>query len=155
MSKLGVVLGLAACALALAAQAGATIVINRGIAGVNLGMSQAAVRAKLGKPLKVVHAKNEFGPYTEFRYTGYVVDFQNNDAVTSVVTSLARERTPSGVGVGSTWSQVRSKVRSVRCTGLPALGECHVGQFLPGKTVTDFFFTAGKVDRVVVGLVLD
>jgi hypothetical protein len=155
VSRLGVGVGVAACALALAAQAGATIVVNRGIAGVNLGMSQVAVRGRLGKPLRVVHGKNEFGPYTELRYAGYVVEFQNNDTVTSVITTLARERTPSGVGVGSTWSQVRAKVRGVRCTGKPVLGECHVWQLLPGRTVTDFFFTAGKVDRVVVGIVLD
>ena len=30
-----------------------------------------------------------------------------------------------------------------------------VGQLLPGKTVTDFFFKAGKVTRVLVGIVID
>jgi hypothetical protein len=147
----------AACALALAlaGEASATIVVNRGIAGVTLGMSQSGVRSKLGRPQKVFHGKNEFGSYTEFRYDGYVVDFQNDGAVTSVVTTLARERTPSGVGVGSLWSQVRTKVPHVRCEGLPPLGDCHVGSLLPGRRVTDFFFRGGKVDRVVVGIVLD
>ena len=153
--RLAGVLGLvAACALALTAQASATIVINRGIGGVNLGMSQAAVRGKRGSPKKVVHGKNEFGPYTEFRYTGYVVDFQNNDAVTSIVTTLAREKTPAGIGVGSLWSQVRTKVPNVRCEGPPLLGDCHVGALLPGRKVTDFFVKGGKVNRVV-GIVLD
>ncbi len=142
-------------ALALAAAASPAIVIGRGIAGVVLGMSQASVRAKLGLPVRVVHAKNEFGPYTEFRYRGYVVDFQNNDKVTSIVTTLAREQTPAGIGVGSTWSQVHSKVPGVHCQGAQALGDCHVGDLLPGRRVTDFFFKAGKVNRVVVGLVLD
>ena len=86
-----------------------------------------------------MHSKNEFGSYTEFRYRGYVVDFQNNDAVTSIVTTLAREKTPAGVGVGSSWSQVRKKVPNVRCEGVPALGDCHVGALLPGRKVTDFF----------------
>jgi hypothetical protein len=143
------------CALALAAQASATIVIGRGIAGVDLRMSQAAVRSKLGRPQKVGHGRNEFGRYAEFRYPGYVVDFQNNGTVTSVVTTLARERTPGGIGVGSTWSQVRARVPHVRCDGTATLGECHVGTLLPGRTVTDFFVAAGKVDRVVVGIVLD
>ena len=147
--------GVGLCALALAGSAGATIVIGKGIAGVRLHMSQAAVRATLGKPVKVVHAKNEFGSYTEFRYRGYVVDFQGGNAVTSVTTTIARDRTPGGVGVGATWLQVHRKVAHVGCTGSPVLGECHVGNLLPGKTVTDFLFKAGKVNRVVVGIVLD
>jgi hypothetical protein len=155
MRLAGVVLLVAACMLALAAQASATIVINRGIAGVNLGMRQVEVRAKLGRPRQIVHGKNEFGPYTEFRYTGYVVAFQNNDTVTSVVTTLAREKTPARIGVGSLWSQVRAKVPHVRCEGRPLLGDCHVGDLLPGRKVTDFFVRGGRVDRVVVGIVLD
>jgi hypothetical protein len=147
--------GIAVGALAFAGAASATIVVGHGIAGVRLGMSQAAVRAKLGKPLRVVQAKNEFGPYTEFRYRGYVVDFQNNETVTSVVTTLAREKTPGGIGVGSTWAQVRRKVPHLRCEGRAILGDCHVGQLLPGRTVTDFFFKNGKVARVLVGYVLD
>jgi hypothetical protein len=143
------------CMLALAASAAATIVIGHGIAGLRLGMSQAAVRRKLGKPVKIVQAKNEFGPYTEFRYRGYVVDFQDNDTITSITTTLAREKTPAGVGVGSTWERVRRKVAHLRCEGSSVLGDCHVGQLLPGKTVTDFFFKSGKVARVLVGIVLD
>jgi hypothetical protein len=147
--------GIVCCALALAGTASATIVIGRGVAGVRLGMSQAAVRAKLGTPVKVVKAKNEFGPYTEFRYRGYVVDFQNNETVTAVATTLAREKTPSGVGVGSTWAQVRRKVPHLICTGSAVFGDCHVGNLLPGRTVTDFFVKSGKVVRVLVGIVID
>jgi hypothetical protein len=145
----------AACALALAGATGATIVLNRGIGGVNIGMTQAQVRAKLGRPAKVVHGKNEFGPYAEFRYPGYTVDFQDNGPLTSIVTTLARERTPSGAGVGSTWAQVHAKVPHVQCSGSPRIGECHVGVLLPGRRITDFFFGLGRVYRVVVGVVLD
>ena len=155
MKRLGVLLAGVTCALALAGAASPAIVIGRGIARVVLGMSQASVRAKLGSPVRVVDGKNEFGPYTEFRYRGYVVDFQTNESVTSIVTTLAREHTPAGVGVGSTWAQVRAKVPHVRCQGSPAFGDCHVGDFLPGKRVTDFFFKAGNVERVLVGFVLD
>jgi len=149
------VAGAVAGTLVLAASAPATISIGRGIAGVTLGMSQQAVRAKLGKPVRIVHAKNEFGPYTEFRYRGYVVDFQGNSATTAVITTAAHERTPSGIGVGSTWSQLRTKVPHLHCEGTPTLGDCHVGELLPGKRVTDFFFRLGKVNRVVVGIVVD
>jgi hypothetical protein len=118
-------------------------------------MSQAAVRAKFGKPVRVVHGKNDFGPYTELRFRGYVVEFQGNSTVTAVVTTLAREKTPRGIGVGSTWSQVRARVPHVHCEGTPTLGDCHVGALLPGKRVTDFFFKLGKVNRVTVGIVID
>ena len=154
MKILGVVV-VVTCALAFAGSAAASIVLGRSIAGVTLGMSQAQVRGKLGKPVKVVHAKNEFGSYTEFRYAGYVVDFQQNATVTGIITTIARDRTPAGIGVGSLWSQVRSKVPHVSCQGNATLGDCHVGQLLPGRRVTDFFFKNGKVNRVVVGIVLD
>jgi hypothetical protein len=118
-------------------------------------MSQAAVRAKLGKPVRIVRSKNDFGPYTEFRYRGYVVEFQGNSRATAVVTTRAREKTPRGIGVGSTWSQVRARVPHVRCEGTPTLGDCHVGALLPGRHVTNFFFRLGRVNRVVVGTVID
>jgi hypothetical protein len=118
-------------------------------------MSQAQVRFVLGKPVKVVHGKNDFGTYTVFRYNGYTVDFQADAKVTSVATTLRREKTPSGIGVGSLLSQVRAKVPHVQCEGTAILGDCHVGTLLPGKKVTDFFIRSGKVQRVLVGIVLD
>jgi hypothetical protein len=153
--RFAVLAGVGFCALALAGSTGATIAIGHGIAGVRLQMTRAQVRARLGRPLKVVQSKNEFGPYTEFRYRGYIVDFQNSQQVTSIVTTLAREKTPSGIGVGSLWSQVRRKLPHLRCEGTALIGNCHVGQLLPGRTVTDFFFRFGKVTRVLVGVVLD
>jgi len=118
-------------------------------------MSQAQVRVVLGKPVKVVHAKNEFGPYTELRFKGYTVDFQGGTNVTSVATTLAKEKTPGGIGVGSLLSQVRAKVPHVECEGTAVIGDCHVGALLPGKKVTDFFIRNGKVYRSHVGIVLD
>jgi hypothetical protein len=129
--------------------------LNHGIGGVDLGMSQPQVRLVLGKPLKVVHAKNEFGPYTELRFRGYTVDFQGGTTVTSVATTLAKEKTPGGIGVGSLLSQVRAKVPHVKCEGTAVIGDCHVGVLLPGKKVTDFFIRNGKIYRALVGIVLD
>jgi hypothetical protein len=151
-------IGAAAMALAVGPVSGsalAAIVVGKSVDGVVIGMSQASVRWKLGQPLRVVNGKNEFGSYTQFRYRGYVVDFQGGRHLTSVQTTLARERTARGIGVGATWDQVRARVPHVVCEGSTLNGHCHVGKLLPGRIVTDFFVHKGRVHSVLVGIVLD
>jgi hypothetical protein len=151
-------LTLTACAVAalvVAGSAAATIVPQRGIGGVTLGMTKAKVRSIRGAPVKVRIARNDFGPYTVYRYRGLVVTFQGNAKVTSLETSSRRERTRSGVGVGSTESQVRAGVPRVRCRTESGVRHCSRGAFLPGRRVTDFFFKRGVVSRVNVGFVID
>jgi hypothetical protein len=139
-----------------AATASATIVPQRGMAGVQLGASQANVRATLGKPLRIVRGRNEFGPYTEFRYPFALrILFQGNGGVSSIETRGRKERTAAGVGVGSTESEVRQRVANVRCSTLFGLRHCYVGSFRPGRRVTDFMLRNGRVTRIVVGFVLD
>ncbi len=142
-------------ALGLTAAASATIVPQHGMAGAALGMTQAQVRAKLGAPLKVKHAKNDFGPYTTFSYATVTVTFQGDSSVTAMSTTSASERTASGLGVGSTRAQLRAKLPALRCAGSNAEGDCHLGALLPGRTVTDFFIRRGKVVSVTVGYVID
>lgn len=145
----------AGLALGASAAAAAAIVPQRGIAGVSLGMSQARVRAVLGPPVRVVRGSNVFGRYTEFRYRGLSVAFQGDTAATGIDTTRRRERTATGVGVGSTEAQVRRGVRGVRCRTELGRRHCFVGRFLPGRRVTDFRLRRGRVVSITVALVLD
>jgi hypothetical protein len=141
--------------LALPASALARIVPQRGIAGANLDMTQAQIRAALGEPDKVGHPKSPiFGTYTTWYYGATTVDmFRTQDRkVFNVSTTAKSEKTSSGVGVGSTASAVKSGVKGARCDQK----HCWVGRFEGGRKVTDFQLSArGRVTRVTVGYVLD
>ena len=135
--------------------AASALVIQRSLAGIELGMTQAQVRAHLGTPLRVVRSKNDFGPYTEFRYRHTTVGFQGDERVTDVISTSTAERGPRGIGVGSTKAQVRAAVPGLKCEGPAPAGQCYVGRYVPGGRVTAFFFQAGKVYELVLGYVID
>src|SRR5690348_16519955 len=105
----------ASAALMLAPAAGATIVPQRGIAGVTVGMTPGKVRAVLGKPSSVKYGSNDFGSDTIFRYRGLQVEFQGNTKVTAVSTTWKTELTRSGVGVGSSEAQLKKGVKGLTC----------------------------------------
>lgn len=151
VSLLAVVVAL----LALAAPAGAAIVVQKGIAGVQLQMTKAQVRAKLGAPNRVKNGRNDFGRYTKFVYPRVTVSFQSGPRVTAVQTRSTLERTVSGAGVGSSEAKVRAAVPSAKCATLYGSRQCVVGAFKPGRVVTAFQIKNGHVSSVVVGIVLD
>lgn len=141
--------------LGVTASAGARIVPQRGIAGIELQMTKAEVRAKLGRPARTVNGRNDFGPYTTFTYPRVTVSFQGRMRVTSTRTTSRLERTSAGVGVGSTEAMVKAHVRHVVCKTESGSRQCVLGKFLPGHTVTVFALKHGRVTSVVVGIVLD
>lgn len=143
-------------AATVAGAASAAIVPGRGIQGVNLGMTQAQVRRALGKPVSVVHGRNDLGRFTTLRFKGYSATFQPTSRLTYISTTSRRERTGRGVGVGSTYERLRRSHPRVTCDGTaPATGACWLGVWQPGRRITVFSFDKGLVERVSVGTVLD
>src|SRR4051794_36818457 len=137
------------------APAGAMIQIDRGIAGARIGASRAAVRAALGTPTSTKSATNDFGAYVRYRYTGgLTIFFQGKTKVTSVDLTGLGDRTAGGVGVGSPEADADA-LAGVKCETIAGIRSCHTGSFEPGKRVTDFGISGGKVDRVTIGIVID
>jgi hypothetical protein len=91
-----------------------------GIGKVRLGMSQAAVRRAWGAPQAVTRT----GRRVELQYdfAAYVVTLagsRGRERVVSVATTLAKERTRGGIGVGSLESRLRRVYRGdLRCEAL-------------------------------------
>ena len=81
--------------------------------------------------------------------------FQGRTHVTSVTTTGLGDRTSKGVGVGSTEADVTANVPKVKCETFETIRSCHTSDLLPGKRVTDFLITNGKVARITVGIVID
>jgi hypothetical protein len=144
-----------AVALAAAAPADARILLQRGIAGVELRMTKTQVRSNLGTPTRIRSGRNEFGRYVEFVYPRVTVSFQGGSRATGLRTRSRLERTRRGIGVGSTEAEVKAKVAGVRCRTESGFRHCFLGRFLPGQVITDFHIRRGRVSSVVVGFVLD
>ena len=154
--RLSLLAALAVAAVAVPVAA-ATIVVQKGMAGVTIGMTEAMVRGTLGDPATRKRGTNDFGPYTVLTYKQplLTITFQGNVGVTSISTTGQSERTSRGVGVASTEAAVKAKVAGVKCKTEAGFRHCWVGAFLPGRRVTDFWIKQGRVTRVVVGLVID
>ena len=146
-------------ALAVSAPAGATIVPQRGMLGVQLGDTVREVRATLGPPDGIRFVRNEIiGRQRIYHYGRTVISF-NGDGRRSKVINLTtrgrRERLANGIGVGSTKTEVMRKVEDVRCP-VDEMFHCYVGRLLPGRRVTDFRIgDRGRVTHVSVGRVID
>ena len=139
----------------------ARIVPQKGIMGINLLMTRARVVQEKGQPDSEQTMPNEIlGQVRVMRYGKTQVTLNgtaNSSRVISVSTKDRRQRTRSGVGVGSKESAVRNRVNGVHCKTESGFRHCFKGQFQPGKRVTDFSIStpALRVTRVTVGIVID
>jgi hypothetical protein len=135
--------------------AAALIVPQHGIHGVNLSMSRRAVTSRLGPPLRVETVTASPTPEQLLIFRHYRVWFAPGVNVVQIETTSTADRTATGVGVGSNEAQVRAGVKGVRCATESAIRHCHLGVYAGGRVVTDFFFRRGRVNRIVIGRVLD
>ena len=154
------VAALVACLLVPPAASDAAIVPQKGIRGIELGMTVAQVRAAAGSPSSFRTVRDEIiGRVRIWRYGLTTVRFDGTapDAkVLGVDTRSRRERTAAGVGIGSTRATVRRKISGVRCLVEFSYDHCFVGRWRAGQVVTDFAIDArGRVSRVAVARVVD
>jgi hypothetical protein len=141
--------------LALAPAAQAVIQIDQGISGARIGNTRAEVRTALGTPASTSSGSNDFGPFVRYTYAGGLrVLFQGKTEVTSIEMRGPGDRTPQGVGVGSSEAKADA-LPGVKCETIAGFRSCHTGSFTAGKRVTDFQIKSGKVTRVTVGVVVD
>jgi hypothetical protein len=153
---------LTCCALLLVPATGrALIVPQRGIAGIELKMTRAQVVRAKGRPdaERLVH--NELiGRQRMMRYDRTRVlfgGFRRGARVVTIITRDPRQRTRSGVGVGSSEAAVRAGIPGVRCRTEFGFRHCWRGRFRAGKRVTDLTFGGRnrRVTAVSIGFVID
>lgn len=142
-------IALAICLVMLAPSGASALVrINKGMFGVSLGQSQKQVKRKLGRP-------NDAERDRRFREIDWFYDRRDlmvsfkerTRRVVSLVTTNPRERTASGVGVGSTEEEVVAGVPRVSCSTRRGRRFCAV---FGAAAATFFGIEAGRVEVVTI-----
>jgi hypothetical protein len=143
-----IVLPIAFLLLALAAPAQASFEIDRSLAGVRIGMSEAQVQAKLGAP-----ADTQLGTdFVDWIYRRPAVRVTLKGEVITLYTKSHAQRGPGGIGVGTTETRLKAAVRRVKCSGTGAGRMCVVGSFATGRRSTVFGMRSGRVRDVTISL---
>ena len=149
----------AGLSLALPAATSASIVPQRGMLGGNLNMTATELVSRIGPPSAVRTRTNEiFGAYDEYRWGEvYVSAFRSNGTIFGYFTRGRSARTTSGVGVGSTETYLKSKLRGETCRTTGGIRDCIIGRESAGEVVTRFTISrrTSRVTSVTIGRVID
>jgi hypothetical protein len=120
------------------------IVPQSSLAGVHLLMSRAGVEHVLGAPrsLRVVAGARRL----DYGRTKVYMSLAEDGTVFRVTTTDKRQKTATGVHVGSSAAAVRRGVSGVRCSS----SACVVGSRRTGQRLTTFTLRSGRVVRVTL-----
>jgi hypothetical protein len=155
-------------ASASAAPAGAAIVPQDNIAGVEIGMRQGKVLDILGSPATTITRLGGGGgeiPITTYTYKrrGLKVMFRPNPSNTANIVFVVqvykgrKQLTAEGIGIGSTRAQVKRSVANVKCRRFdPSYAICLVGSGRWGRISTTFTLNRrNKVKLVTLSKPID
>jgi hypothetical protein len=154
------VVAAAAAASILATSTAATIIPSQGMAGINIRMTEAQVRARLGTPTTITRSRGALGNLvTRLRYRSVDLDLQTlngNPVVVRVLTTRPGEQTASGVGVGSNLAAVK-RLRGAHCWWEATAHYCRIGdRDKPLGRLTMFWIDAKeRVALVSISLVVN
>jgi hypothetical protein len=143
MRRLAAFATAAAVLATTAADATATIVPQKGMSGVALGMTKAQVRARLGGPIGTGGGR--------WYYARVWVGFRSG-RTTEITTTRSTERTIGGLGVDSTESSLRASYPRLTCAAATPFRRCRLGSGAPETRVTDFMVGHGRVLQITIAL---
>ncbi len=151
--------------LVLAAPASATIVPNKGMAGVEIGDCQERAIEVLGAPDRTFGSNDIFGFVSKYYYNarGLKLEFRRGPGrclvLSSIRTTKGQERTKEGVGKGTLRKTLRAKLRGEKCrtyTRPKRIRVCWLGSRTPSRPITEFRIDSkGRVNNVRVATVID
>jgi hypothetical protein len=132
----------------LAAPAQAGFKVNRSMEGVRIGMSQATVKDRLGKP-----ARKELGPdFVNWRYREPAIEVAFKPKVITLFTRSPFVRGPSDIGVGTSETRLKRIVNGLDCTSAEGQRTCVVGSFDTGERSTVFVMRKRQVRSITISL---
>jgi hypothetical protein len=149
MIRVALTLAVAVAALAPAVSAQAAFRVNRSVSGVELGMSRAEVRERLGRP-----ARRELGPdFVNWRYRRPSIELTFKPTVITLFTRSAFVRGPRDIGVGTRERRLERVLRGrVRCQSAEGQRLCVVGGFETGQRSTVFVMRRRQVASVTISI---
>ena len=116
--------------------------------GVRIGMSQAEVRERLGRP-----ARRELGPdFVNWRYRRPSMEVAFKPRVITLFTRSPFIRGPRDIGVGTHERRLERVVARLRCETAEGQRLCIVGGFETGRRSTVFVMRGRQVRSITISL---